>query len=562
MNDLKRRIGGEDGITFSGWALLIPWSIYFALGYAPNRTPHSLPKWLLTGVLAHVATGIFLYICKILFLRYSSEKSRPFTTFTIFIFAGIVRGFSVGFISVILHASTKGNFGPRISAAIIATPLWFGMAALVINSVREHQRKTRELLHKQAELEETKAGYLSQIAEYRLATQAKIKEVIAIAVEQAKSAPDLATGLIAASMEIVRPVSHSLAREELTLNPPLVSNQDSARTKRGWRPLLQEVATRGAFPVGKLTLIIFLTPLPTFTRALGLLKGLALAISATLLCALIQCFIGKVSYSWRLRRPIGIAFLYVLATWIVSAYIPGILTVYAFKNLLGLSTTWLSVFILIFLTSVFGSLHRSASTLRLEAEAELSAAVQSLEWEARRAAVMAKYEQDKFAQIVHGSVQSLFTATALKISLNVENTEASISELSFQLHDLLQKEPLDKDFIEGLNSIKAVWDGVANITIDCKVAEHEIDVYAAHGIMNIAREAFSNSVRHGKATQIELKVAPLSDSVEVLISDNGRLPRSRVRGFGSAIVSRYAGEWELKSQAGVTILRALIPAVK
>jgi signal transduction histidine kinase len=175
---------------------------------------------------------------------------------------------------------------------------------------------------------------------------------------------------------------------------------------------------------------------------------------------------------------------------------------------------------------------------------------------------MAKYEQDKFAQIVHGSVHSLFTATALKISLDPEKEEASIKELSTQLHEVLQKEPLDKDFIEGLNSIKAVWDGVASITIDCKVAEHEIDVYAAHGIMNIAREAFSNSVRHGKATQIELKVVPLSDSVEVLISDNGRLPKSRIRGLGSEIVSRYAGDWELNSQAGATILRARIPAVK
>ena len=562
MNDLKRRIGGEDGITFSGWALLIPWSIYFALGYAPNRTPHSLPKWLLTGVLAHVATGIFLYICKTLFLRNSSEKSRPFTTFTIFIFAGIVRGFSVGAISVTLHASTKGNFGPRISAAIIATPLWFGMAALVINSVREHQRKTRELLHKQAELEESKAGYLSQIAEYRLATQAKIKEVIASAVEQAKSAPDLATGLIAASMEIVRPVSHSLAREEMTLNPPLVSIQDNARTKRGWRPLLQEVATRGAFPVGKLTLIIFLTPLPTFTRALGLLKGLALAISATLLYALIQCFIGKVSYSWRLRRPIGISFLYVLATWILSAYIPGILTVYAFKNLLGLSTTWLSVFILIFLTSVFGSLHRSASTLRLEAEAELSAAVRSLEWEARRAAVMAKYEQDKFAQIVHGSVQSLFTATALKLNINPESSDVVIDELVMKLRDVLDREPTDKNIFEGLASIKAVWEGVAEIQIDCDVVDNQIDIYAAFGILNIAREAFSNAVRHGKATHIQLKVASAHDALEVVIVDDGRLLKSRSLGLGSEILSRYTKDWKLTREDGQTVLRALIPAVK
>ena len=561
MTSLRERLGGRDGITLAAWGILLPWSIYFSLGYAPNRTPDSLGNWILVGIVAHIVTGITLLLGKVIFLR-DKTKIKFFTTISIFIVAGIARGLAVGYFSVLFEAATKPNYIPRLISAIYVTPVWLALSSIVVASIRAHNRNTNNLVQKQKELARTKASYIEQIDQYRKATKERITEMTESALRQAQTADNLASGLIQASTEIVRPISHQLARESVILYPPKMESERSENYVH-WKSLLREISLSSAFPYRNIYFVVLISPIAALANSFGIFKGFFFAVLSMLIFVSIQACASKCTITWRRRQPSAIAFIPVFVVWILSAAAIGVFARYIFRNIPSLSSTSTSFFVLAFMLSLLGSLYQGSTVLRQEIEAEMHAAIMALIWEGSRARSIAQFEQDKFAQLVHGDIQSVVTATALKLKVKGADSQASLDELREKLTQVIDAMPTDQALLDGLTSIKDVWNGVCEIQINVTDDHHEMDPYSAHGIMTIAREAFSNSVRHGKATEIELKIDKADRYWEVMVTDNGRLPKSiRSRGYGSELFAKLAERYEIDSQNGRTVLKALIPAVK
>ena len=556
---LKERIGGQDGITFTAWAILFPWAIYFSLGYAPNRTPHSMYKWILTGILAHTVTGIPLLLGKVTLLR-NHTKPRFYTTIFIFVIAGITRALSVGYFSVQLNASTKHSYIPRISASIYATPIWLAMSSLVVAGVKNHNRITNELVNKQEELARAKKSFVEQIDRYRAATRIRIQELVQSALGQAQEAADLSAGLIQASMEIIRPVSHQLARESIVLYPAN-REQSKRRNYSHWTLLLREISLGSAFPYKKILLIIFVSPIAALTATFGFIKAIPLALSLAITFFIIQFFAEKTTIGWRKYQHQSVAFLSVVLIWIVSAAGTGLLGKTIYRNIPALSSVGISYFTLTICLEIFASVYSASQILRANLEIEMQAAIASLTWETSRAQSIAQFEQQKIAQLVHGDIQSNLTATALKMKMQDNNSGESFADLKSKLTSIIEETPKETEIMEGLVSIKNVWNGVCEINLELK--DIPTDPYASYAIISIAREAFSNSVRHGKATKIDFILSRRGNYWEVVAIDNGHLPKTiQSGGYGSDLMSKLAEKIELHSPGGRTNFRALIPAVK
>lgn len=561
MKTLRERIGGEDGITLAAWAILYPWAIYFSLGYAPNRVPHSLFKWILTGIIAHTLTGVPLLIGKTFILR-NKNKNHLIATVFIFFAAGITRAVSVGFFSVALNASTKPNYIPRLSAAIYVTPIWLGLASVVVASVRQHNRNTRALVMKQVALADTKRTYIEQIDQYRSSTKQKINELLNQVLDQAQTSSDVASGLIKASTEIIRPASHAMARQTIILYPP---TEDPSRNKSSshWASLFREMTIGSAFPYRNIALVLFVSPLASLSATFGIIKGLLYSTITSFIFISLQIIGEKLTYSWRRAKPRTIAFIPVIVIWVSSSLGAAGFAKYLYRDIPALSSTSTSFLTLSFFLSVFGSLYKASSALRQVVLSEMEASISALTWEKDRAASIARFEQEKMTQLVHGDIQSSITAAALRIKLKNSSAEEALLELTPKLQNLVESTPSESKLFEGLESIKNVWLGVCDINIDFDHATENVDPYAGYSIMSVVREAFSNSVRHGKATKIQVKINRTDNYWTVLVTDNGRLPKKiRTNGYGSELFNNLSESTELNSANGQTTLKVLIPAVK
>jgi signal transduction histidine kinase len=74
---------------------------------------------------------------------------------------------------------------------------------------------------------------------------------------------------------------------------------------------------------------------------------------------------------------------------------------------------------------------------------------------------------------------------------------------------------------EALRDLVASYSERLEITITADIAPVSLQPEAEHALLRVAQEALSNAVRHARATQIILALAPLEQGASLTIRDNG-----------------------------------------
>lgn len=174
----------------------------------------------------------------------------------------------------------------------------------------------------------------------------------------------------------------------------------------------------------------------------------------------------------------------------------------------------------------------------------------------------------RLARYLHGTVQTRLIASALRMKgANEVGAEVDVRrELENVLNhltipDLLLSESPSLGFMPNLERIIEQWDGL--LTIKYKISG-EIDFLSqifVTQVCELINEAFSNSLRHGEADEIELSVVVDKHIMTISITDNGKNDLKKGFGLGSAHFTRIASQgWELyrDSEKAHTILTARI----
>ena len=91
------------------------------------------------------------------------------------------------------------------------------------------------------------------------------------------------------------------------------------------------------------------------------------------------------------------------------------------------------------------------------------------------------------------------------------------------------------------------------------------DLDAAHCVNEFVKECTNNAIKHGKATEIDVQVTPLSDTrIEVRVANNGQhLPENQA-GLGTRILDEITTEWNRERTTAGTLVTgtiALIPSL-
>jgi nitrate/nitrite-specific signal transduction histidine kinase len=120
---------------------------------------------------------------------------------------------------------------------------------------------------------------------------------------------------------------------------------------------------------------------------------------------------------------------------------------------------------------------------------------------------------------------------------------------------------------QSLADLAEFWDGVAKIRYKLTPAAKR--VLATHPVtsataIELIREACSNAVRHGKASQIRVEVSVSKDQnrLELNVSNDGSLVKMTTKpGLGTKLLNELALWWNLRSAGTTTVLDAITPVI-
>jgi signal transduction histidine kinase len=218
-------------------------------------------------------------------------------------------------------------------------------------------------------------------------------------------------------------------------------------------------------------------------------------------------------------------------------------------------------------------------------ERELDDANRRLARHVARIDALLVHERRRFARRLHSTVQAAVNAAALLLERDVLERDAdasttpspaTLSRAATLIGDAVAG--LDEDdaigTAERLAAIVTAWEDLCTVRIDADemvLARLDADPPAKEALSDLVAEACSNSVVHGSATSVHVRITAQDDTIMLLVEDDGRARHEsddrggddggseRRTGLGTRILTTTCTEWALEHRDDGTTLTATLP---
>jgi signal transduction histidine kinase len=181
-------------------------------------------------------------------------------------------------------------------------------------------------------------------------------------------------------------------------------------------------------------------------------------------------------------------------------------------------------------------------------------------------------ERREWALRIHGTIQASLTAALARLSqpggLNKKDVTLVREHIAQARKGLTQNSTNSFSLVDALKETTKTWRGILDIKTDLRSPAAKsltADRWASVCANEIIKESVSNSMKHGKASRVEVTFESVQPGfIEIVAQDDGKgLPRQFRPGLGSQLLDEIAFPWSLeKRPEGGTILRARIPVSK
>jgi len=172
--------------------------------------------------------------------------------------------------------------------------------------------------------------------------------------------------------------------------------------------------------------------------------------------------------------------------------------------------------------------------------------------------------------LLHGTVQSALTTAAIraggKNQLTASDQEAIVQDLNRAIVALRNPQAKDVIFENSLLELQQTWSGICSVEtkVDPELLTALAGLADARLITNeVVKEAVSNAVKHGGATQATINLSLSADrEILVNVSNNGAAPRPGAgAGIGTSIFDAVCLNYELTrdTSSELTQFQARIP---
>jgi signal transduction histidine kinase len=175
----------------------------------------------------------------------------------------------------------------------------------------------------------------------------------------------------------------------------------------------------------------------------------------------------------------------------------------------------------------------------------------------------------RIATVLHGPVQAALYASAMRLSQTKRPSKKLLQEVNRDLGEALEALRFKQTEVTSIRSVVReiidVWSGVCEIYFNLPKAIYDITKNSpnlAESFVEIIREATSNAIKHGGATEIEVNARLADGVIRLEVLNNGKPPTKKEAstGYGTQILNELALSWSLDSVEAKTLFRAEIVA--
>ncbi|MEI7438778.1 MAG: hypothetical protein WCK20_03815 [Thermoleophilia bacterium] len=579
------RLGAPD--AFSLWIALItfPFAVAFAIGLDRPRLGGSLVAWLGIVLVAQAAVVLAALPLRLTILRAHDRALRPMTTLLAFGLLGIIRGVTLNAVAIEVGLADNIEWGSRVIGGFLVGATIGGVTAYFTVSSIEHRATLRDLLSQQAALTATREHETTVLTQVRrelghLVDEQVIRPLRALAQELRAATPgaslDTADHIDQLIEAHTRPVSALLLSlpDDTMITPGTIATEQS--TTNTWRRLRDSstLAARSR-PLQPLIPVLAIGIWGFGSIILGdasarVLVAVVVAVAVTMVLTTL------LDRHWHRAARLSDLACVLLATVAISgAMLTGIGTYVAVSGSLDPWKGITVVFLMVVATAA-ARLRSLAAALHTEREAldhNLRGTVDELEWQVAHVRARVRTQREALARVIHGPVQATlfsvgarFAAAERSGTLDDALSHALADELDAALTAIAEPRAPRIEIAEVLGQFVRLWQDVVTIQLAISPSAEDTlaaDSDAAATVVEIAREAILNAVRHAGSTTISIDVSLDGANVARVIADCDLTVQAPANpsGTGSALLDRVTLSWSRTISEHAVHLEARVPVV-
>lgn len=534
-----------------------------------GREQGSFATWLLIAILGYLSVVAVLLSVRVI-LR--GKPASALAMIVAFLFAGFVRGAVIYFSGRSLGAIPVSEWQYRFFGSplfiLIAMSL---VAVLVSNSVRATE-ELRALETSRKALEQRLSSMRTEIAKLNAEVAGRVSGLISPVIQ------DLIARLSAARSselkaeiaslrstvdDVIRPLSLDVAQ-----TTDQIANPNVEPAKLGFRenfrldvPLLVANQVVPLWSAALITLIS--TPAAVVFYQTEAFTALLIFAFSTLLVleAAALVFRNTTAKAW-------VAFFIQVFVFASAG-----LTANALIGVAQLDAGLYPVVRIVALTITIGLamfIGQVRQTQRYAGQQQVRAVNEQLELLNSQARRELWLNRRRIATVLHGPVQAALYASAMRLAQAKRPSRALIKSVNAELAkalEILKFERMSSVRLrEVLQEIVDVWAGNCEVYVNVSKQVYQLakrDANLSEAIAEVLREATSNAIRHGAATEVEIEARVAKNLIEISVLNNGSVSLAKAKqGFGSRLYAELTHTWNLTELPdGKTQFSAVIATV-
>lgn len=532
---------------------------------SPGQWPARLALILICGL------GMFAMIALVFSLlrRWMTGSRIVIALIAVIASASLVKGVAFAWGMVAIGVDDVLQWSYRIPSSVAHTTVVVVLLWAAMSAIRQHYERLAALEAERRELEILRAETRKQLASLDEAATESVRASIlsGLGTSPTSDAPSVLRRLHRTIDEVVRPLSRQLESQSDQWLPP---RSDREPVRISWRKVLREGPDPALItPVGIGLALLWISLPLNITRG-GMLFELQFLLMLSVVFVPVM-WLGLRAAIWLTAR---------LAMWwhppifLLALVAGGLALGVALRPFAGgFPTPWMYVFLGPIFTVLVGVLWAFAVSAQRQARATQSRAEQSsadLRWSITRARELHRQHRRALADAVHGQVQASLAAAILQLGNALRDgtaDEATVVAIqdrvvaSVASLDMLGVHPNSVD--EVLAKTRATWIGVADIELTMAPSIGSAlrgDPQTLMTVNDIVPELVFNSIKHGRASHIDIEIRDDSDrSIALVVVDDGEPPSTHaVSGMGSRLLDTCALSWTRYSRNGVSVTEVIL----
>ena len=550
------------------WSTLAFSFLAHALGSSDLGTGNILAR-LAAVTFAHLAMMVILFLTRLAFWRLKASLATLTLIIGGYILAGAIRGLTLQVALYSLGAADTGYSTYRLIGGVVVMTTGLLWAAFAFGIKAEWGAKRAALSGTKQQLESLLADSENRLEVEASDTMSTIESMLQTALlpELAESPQRALSKLQALINDTLRPLSAMLASNQPKLE--LVRLDPTAYRFR-WTTALTHLKLRESsrpFTIGVILASLavngFVQYLPEISAIWLLLLSFVVIASGLSISRFVLA--GVVD-----RLPPSIRVFAVLAVLFLVGFVGGLGVLSLGDDPSVAVTLSANGGVASALMGALFGINHAASKEMESIELQLKNYEHKLRWTIAALNGQHWLQKKQFARKIHGPIQSEVAAAAIRIERSLstgevtESGEVVLRNLRDRLAKILDDTKGTSDVRPVLAEIAETWHGLCKIElVMTEEVEHTLkrDATCVETVLEIAREACSNAIRHGSAENIHLTVEMADhDLVKLTVRNDGtRVDLDSKRGVGSAYLDDCTYSHQLEMDSDGTTLTATIP---